>query len=215
MNSKLDKLDITISETGVSLSKEEYESIQKEDYIYKMKRICSLMENEPSKLTMEEMEIYMKTKGVKKNKIEGFKEYHQTNDSFELKLFETGISMKSYYHFKKLISSYCSNCYTLQFKNNIKINKDEQIALKLGISLRQWKTVKNELTSLNLLRVIQFEKNKYYKVNPCYIGKKKELTAHTYDAFRSDLISHKMLNYSQIVYWDKFMKEEYLKEYVN
>jgi len=210
---KLDKLDISIKETGEEITKEDYESIQKEEYIKKVRRVEYFMENDSSKLSLNEIEFYLSKNNIKKDKINGFKRYHQTNDDYELSLFETGISMKTYYYFKYLIAHYCTIHYTLEFKNKTNMTKDIQIAEKLSLSERQWRNIKSELMKLNLLRVINFEKNKYYKVNPCYVGKQKILTAHTYDAFRDEFIKHNVLDISQIVYWDRFMKEEYLKNY--
>ena len=171
------------------------------------------MQNDPSKLTLDEVEFYLNKHKINKSKINKFTSYHQTNEDYEKRLFKTGISMKSYYYFKYLVTNYCTSRYTLKFKNNKNMNKDYQIAEKLEISERHWSNIKSEIMELNLLRVINFEKEKYYKVNPCYVGKEKKLTPHTYDAFRDELIKNKALDICQIIYWDKFMKEEYLKDY--
>lgn len=212
--SKLDKLVIANSDGEILENGQEiYDSIKREERIKEIKRIEYLINNEPNKLSLIDIEKYMQLNDISPSKIEGFSAYHQINENFDTLLFETGITMKSYYYFNFLVAHYCSNCYTLKFKNEVNITKDAQIQEKLNLSERQWREIKAELLKLNIIKVITFDKIKYYKVNPCYIGKKKILTTHTYHAFRDDLIKFKLINKVQVIYWDKYMQEEFMVNY--
>ena len=206
---KIEKIGFYDKQSGEEIDFEIVESIQKEEYKKQCRKIFKLIDDSPEKLSLEEIDRYMSIKGISYAKISKFEEYYISNEILDLELFEKGISMKSFYYFKYLISKHCGNTYTLQFKNNVNIIKDEQVAQSLKLSLDSWRKIKKELMSLELIKIINFENKKYYKVNPCYIGKKKILSPHTYYAFRNDLIKHGLLDYIQIVWWDKFLEEEY------
>jgi len=194
--------------TGEELSREQVTSIQKEDYVNNIRRISSLLEDGRD-VNLEDLTIYMGVKKIGRTKIGQFNSYRMVNDNFDIDLFNRNISKNAYYYFNKLVASNCSLTYTLKFKNNTNIKKDLQVADILDISVSSWRKIKKELTGLNLIKMISFEGKKYYKINPCYVGKEKLLTPHTYDAFRTDLIKHSMVTYYQSIWWDKFMLEEY------
>ena len=168
-----------------------------------------MMEQNPEDASLEIIDKYLKINKIKEHKLNSFEKYHRVNEDFDLELFNKGVSMKSYYYFKKIVSSYCSITYTLQFKNNVNIKNDSQVAKYLGMSLSSWRKTKCELIELNLMKVINFEGKKYYKINPCYVGKERILTPHTYYAFRDDLIKNNMISKYQILWWDKYFLEEY------
>lgn len=207
--SKLDKIGYYNKETGEDISDEIFKSIKIEEDRSEIANIFKIIEENPNNASLMELNKYFKIKNLN-TKLNTFAQYHILNEEFDLELFEKGISMKAFYYFKKLVSLHCSNTYTLQHKSNHKIiNTDIKVSESLNISVDSWRKIKKELIELNLLRIVKFENIKYYKVNPCYIGKKKILSPNTYFAFREDIIQHKLLNPLQILWWDKFMLEEF------
>lgn len=210
---KLNKIGYYNKETGEDIEEDIFKSIKIEDNRAEIANIFRIVEETPNSASLLELNKYFKIKNLN-TKLNTFSQYHMLNEEFDLELFEKGISMKSFYYFKKIVSLHCSNTYTLQYKSNHKIiNTDKKVAESLSISVDLWRKVKKELIGLNLMKVIKFEKVKYYKVNPCYIGKKKLLSPNTYFAFREDIIKHNLLNTLQILWWDKFMLEEFGIEY--
>ncbi|RLD57488.1 MAG: hypothetical protein DRJ01_13805 [Bacteroidetes bacterium] len=214
--SKLDNFELMNKETGeiVENTKEVAKSMLKEEISDEWKMIFYRWENCKEKLTIEQWLKLDKIKKLKLNSIVGFGNYHQVNADMDLELFDKNISMKAYYYFRKLISKHCGNTYTLQFKNsNRHIVKDQQVANTLDISLSMWRKIKAELLNFNLIKVISFENKKHYKVNPCYVKKKKVITPHTYDAFRDDMIKYNLISHYQMLFWDAYMYEEYMITY--
>jgi len=207
--SKIDMIGFYDKITGEELSKDILFQVQQEVSKEEWKNLFNLIDNNPEKLSLEKIDKYMQIKGIHHAKISKFEEYYISNEILDLELFDKKISMKSFYYFKYLVSKHCSMTYTLQFKNNRNITKDVQVSESLNISVESWRKIKKELIELGLIKIINFEKKKYYKINPCYIGKKKILSPHTYYAFREDLIKHKLLDDIQVVWWDKFFEEEY------
>jgi hypothetical protein len=207
--SKIDNVGFYNKQNGEDISFEVFNSIQKEENRNKLKTIFNLIDDSPEKLSLSDVDKYMTIKGINYTKISKFEEYYISNEILDLELFDKKISMKSFYYFKYLVSKHCSMTYTLQFKNNMNITKDVQVSESLNISVESWRKIKKELIELGLIKIINFEKKKYYKINPCYIGKKKILSPHTYYAFREDLIKYKLLDDIQVVWWDKFFEEEY------
>lgn len=195
--------------TGEDLDKNIVDAIRKEDFNNKWMIINKKISEDPNSMTLEEIDMYMNANNIKPKKMMEFKRYYRSNEELDLRLFDKGISKNGFFYFKYLVSKHCSLTYTLKFGNNVSIKKDEQISETLGITVRAWRSIKKELIDLNLIKVINFEGNKYFKVNPCYIGKNKMLTPHTYHAFRNDLIDNELLSNIQILWWDKFMLEEY------
>ncbi len=208
--SKLDNVGHYDKNTGEELGFEIIECITKEDKKNKWKNIFYNLENNSNKLTLEEIEELLNRENISHIRLNKFERYHQSNDALDLELFEKGITMKAFYYFKFLVSKHCGTTYTLQFKNNINIINDSQVSESINISVSLWRKIKKELLDLNLIKIINFENKKYYKINPCYVGKKKILSPHTYHAFRDDIIKHKLISEIQRLWWDKFMLEEYL-----
>jgi len=214
--SKIDRLGVIDNDTGEILSNgiEVVESVIKEEYNNKIRGLIYKLDNKPEDLTLEQWVSLSKIKRVNLDNLNSFTTYHQVNADLDLKLFDENISMKAYYYFRKLISKHCGGTYTLKFNGNGIANgrniiKDQQIADTLDISLSTWRKVKPELIKFNLIKIITFEGHKYYKVNPCYVKKKKLLTLHTYYAFRVDIIKYELISRYQVMFWDKYIKEEY------
>ena len=208
MGRKLDDFVIRDICTGELVDRKKYLTVMYKERMSKINELYALLEKSPLDLTMEDIKFLEKNEKVSLDKIPTFDKYHSTNEDIEKVLIDK-LSPKSYIAMRKLIINNCSMAYTLVFENGLRMSKDENIATVLGISIDSWRKMKKELLECNVLRIIDFNKERHYKINPCCIGKKKIMTPNTYYAFRDEILKYHMMTRLQITYWDKVLCEEF------
>lgn len=212
---KFKNLGFYNKETGKSIDMSIEDILKHEKDMDKVSMSSKLrrLVNDPDSMSMDELKDIFRLIKFDKDRIGEFQSYHRTNDTAERRLLNSGIKPNTYFYFKRMVVELCSMTYTLCLRNGRHISNDSQIYRELSLSRPQWQRIKRELIELSLIREVTLGKKKRYKINPCYIGKQKILSEHTYDAFRDDLIKYEMVVPIQVLYWDKFMKEEYGIEY--
>lgn len=206
---KLKEIECTNITTGEIIDNEIIESIFKEKHKNNIKNLYYKLDNAPDNMNIEEIRYIAKIENISLDRINSFDSYHIINADFDKLLFEKNLTPTTYYYFNKLVAYYCSCTYTLQYKNNKNIVKDIDIAEILGIKERAWGYIKSDLIKYNLIKMVNLGKEKAYKINPCYIGKRKIMTPNTYYAFRDDIIKNNLMSSIQILYWDKLLLEDY------
>ena len=150
---KLDKLDISIKETGEAITKEDYESIQKEERANLIKFLCWKIENEPYKMTLEELETYrLLVKRKKKNSLIKYK-------------LEAGNFVSVMRQDKELIKKLDSETKALLYEISMIINKSgiilygnnkpipsfEKLKEYVGIGHSRWTKIKSDIDEFDII----------------------------------------------------------------
>jgi len=211
--SKIDRLGVFDKDTGEKFDNgiEVFKSVIREEFKNKIIELQFKYNKTPEKINSEEIEELIKYNKTILNKsklkeYESFDTYYTANKEKLNSCLDT-LSDTAYKCFSKLVVRYTSSANTIQYKNNINIIKDKDIAKVLEITPRRWVDIKKELVAINAIKKIKLNNIAFYKINPTVIGHSMKITKCTYYAFRKELI--KEFEPIKALYWDKLLIEEF------
>lgn len=206
------ELEVVNKETGEILEVEQTEKIVNDytttKWVTKKQRLEKKYMNNPDDMNLEEVEFLLETSNSEwaVKQYESFELTTTMNREMEYEKCKS-ISDPAWSAFTLLKSKYTSMTNTLQFKNNRNIVNNKDIANILEISDSTWRRLRKELIKEKLIKQIEFDKKKLWKVNPLIVGHSMKITPDTYYAFRSDIIKTKST--MARLYWDNILKETY------
>ena len=187
---KLDKVGHYNQETGEPLTQEEMVLIQKEDNNKKIKRLFHLLENEPNKLTPDELKILMKLQGRPTTDISKIKLDFGEDGYFTCKRdLNLVLELQDYTKaFLYSISHMITHDGRLKYNNNRIIPNQQKLKNYLQITNDKWNNfIKPDIEKFNIIVKEKIDNRWCILLNPIFATTARTFTETMFIAFHDDL----------------------------